>query len=131
MTTLIVDDDDAFRARLQRCLDGETRTARCIEEGLRAAEDWQPSVILLDVWFRGSSMGTGIDAIESFRKVCPRAEIVIMTGHYDEADQKRAERAKVFGYVEKGDNDVLAAMALAARQSVTSSFVATASRAHH
>ena len=56
---LIVDDEQDIRDLVSGVLDDEgygTRTAASADEALAALDERLPSLILLDVWLRGSSM---------------------------------------------------------------------------
>lgn len=124
MTTLIVDDDAVFRTRLQKVLDGETRTAASTEEGVREAGSWQPSVVLLDNRFDGDER-SGIDLIPDFKAVCPRAKIVIMSSYLSVEEERQAVQQGAFTCA-KTNVRLLRAVASRARACVPSVFVAPA-----
>ena len=70
-TALLIDDDDAFRTTLQGSLRRRgvrARTAATAEEGLVAAQDEAPDLIVVD---------------HRFRRICPGAVIVMLTGFGD------------------------------------------------
>lgn len=124
MTCLIVDDNARVRAALQRALRGETRTSNTVEDGIEEASRWQPSVILLDVRFEDGE--DGIAAIPRFRLAAPRAQIIVMSGLLNPADEHRAlRRYGAYAYESKDDLRLLARLVVGARASVSSSFVAT------
>jgi DNA-binding NarL/FixJ family response regulator len=89
-------------------------TAATIGDGLLRASEWQPSVILCDVYFDDGGR-TGIDAIPDFRTACPRATIVIFTAAFREEDAMRALGLGAAAYLEKGDLRRLKKHLLAAR----------------
>jgi ActR/RegA family two-component response regulator len=113
MRTLIVDDDALFRRCLQKVLDGETRTAGTIDSGLHEAHAWRPSLIVLDGCF-AADCHAGVRALPAFRRAAPSAQIVVLTGLYNDVDERRAMDAGAFSYLEKGDLVALRAVLLVA-----------------
>ena len=82
-TALLIDDDDAFRTTLQGSLRRRgvrARTAATAEEGLVAAQDEAPDLIVVD---HRMPRGEGLSAISRFRRLCPGAVIVMLTGFGD------------------------------------------------
>lgn len=82
-TALLIDDDDAFRTTLQGALRRrgvQARTAATVEEGLVAAEDATVDLVVIDYRMPRSD---GLSALPRFRRSCPEAAIVMLTGFGD------------------------------------------------
>jgi len=82
-TALLIDDDDAFRTTLQGALRRrgvQARTAATVEEGLVAAEDAAVDLVVIDYRMPRSD---GLSALPRFRRSCPDAAIVMLTGFGD------------------------------------------------
>ncbi len=130
MTVLIVDESPLARNYLQRFIkEGETRTSASIRDGIVDAAAWQPSVILLDVFF-AKEPRTGIDAIPDFRAASSRSEIIVFSSVYEKAHELAAIKMGAFSYCEKGDEAVLRMLIQGARKAVSSSFVSASSSIH-
>ncbi|MBI4510433.1 MAG: DNA-binding response regulator [Deltaproteobacteria bacterium] len=82
-TALLVDDDDAFRTTLQGSLRRRgvrAQTAATVEEGLVLVEDEQVDLIVLDYRM---PRGDGLTALSRYRRQCPDAAIIMLTGYGD------------------------------------------------
>jgi len=82
-TALLVDDDDAFRTTLQGSLRRRgvrARTAATVEEGAIALEDEKVDLIIVDYRMPRAD---GLSALARFRRTCPDAVIVMLTGYGD------------------------------------------------
>lgn len=82
-SALIVDDDDAFRTTLQGSLRRRgvrARTAATVAEGLIALEDEPADLITVDYRM---PRGDGLSALAGYRRRCPTAAIVMLTGYGD------------------------------------------------
>ncbi len=80
---LIVDDEQDIRDLVSGVLDDEgygTRTAATAEEALAALDERLPSLILLDVWLRGSSMD-GIELLKAIKSKDPQIPVIVFSGH--------------------------------------------------
>jgi len=116
---LIVDDHGVLRAGLRALLGDEPglevvgEAATC-EEGLDAALELRPDVVLMDVSIPG--MG-GLDLTRQLRERAPGIRIVILTFHEDAAILREALAAGASGYVVKraAESELLAAIQAAAR----------------
>jgi two-component system response regulator RegA len=83
-SALLVDDDTAFRCALQGALRRRgvrAVTAASIDEGAHLLED--DDFDLLTVDYRLPGGGDGLSAIGRYRKLCPDAAIVMLTGFGD------------------------------------------------
>ncbi len=82
-TALIVDDDDAFRTTLQNSLRRRgvrARTAATVEEGMVALEDEAVDLVVVDYRM---PRGDGLGALPRYRRLCPHAAIIMLTGFGD------------------------------------------------
>ena len=80
-------------------------------QALRMVEDDEPDVMVLDLRMPG--MG-GLEVLGRVKKDFPRLEVVILTGHGSDEEEKEAERLGAFAYLRKPvDFNVL--MAVVAR----------------
>jgi two-component system nitrogen regulation response regulator NtrX len=80
---LIVDDEEDIRELVAGVLsdDGyETRTAATSEDALKAYDERRPSLILLDVWLRGSSMD-GLELLKVIRGRDSNVPVIVFSGH--------------------------------------------------
>ena len=79
---LIVDDEQDIRDLVSGVLDDEgygTRTAASADEALAALDERLPSLILLDVWLRGSSMD-GIELLRAIKVRDPQIPVIVFRG---------------------------------------------------
>ncbi len=82
-SALLVDDDTAFRCALQASLRRRgvrAHTAASVEEGYHLLEDETVDLVAVDFRMPGTD---GITAITRYRKLCPDAVIVMLTGFGD------------------------------------------------
>lgn len=82
-TILVVDDEPSICWALEKMLSGEGHhvvTASSAEEGLRLAQQHQPSMVILDVRLPKQD---GIASLPSFLKVTDNAPVVIITAFGD------------------------------------------------
>ncbi len=80
---LIVDDEQDIRDLVAGVLsdDGyETRTAATAEEALAAYDARRPSLMLLDVWLRGSSMD-GLELLQKIKARDAQMPVIVFSGH--------------------------------------------------
>ncbi|MEY4870661.1 MAG: hypothetical protein RIS11_1855 [Pseudomonadota bacterium] len=80
---LIIDDEKDIRDLVSGVLsdDGyETRSAGTAEDALAAFDDRLPSLVLLDVWLRGSSMD-GLELLKLFKARDSNVPVVVFSGH--------------------------------------------------
>ena len=119
---LIVDDHGVLRAGLRALLNEETNfqvvgEAATSDEGLRAALELKPDVVLMDLSIPG--MG-GLDLTRRLREKLPAARVIILTVHEDTALLREAMTAGAVGYVVKKavESELLAAIQAAMRGEV-------------
>ena len=80
---LIVDDEQDIRDLVSGVLDDDgygTRTAATADEALAALDERLPSLILLDVWLRGSSMD-GLELLKAIKVRDPQIPVIVFSGH--------------------------------------------------
>lgn len=100
---LIVDDHQLFREGVRALLEARSEFTVVGEAGdgqqaVDAVPELLPDVVLLEIVM--PRMG-GIEAARRIRDRHPRTEIVILTGHHNEAYQRQAFEAGVRGYLLK------------------------------
>jgi two-component system, NarL family, response regulator NreC len=111
---MVVDDHVMIRAGIKVLIDAQpdmrvVAEAGTIAEALRQAEDCAPEIILLDISLQGQS---GLRAIERFKKVCPRARVLVLTMHDEKTYLHVALAAGCSGYIVKSaaDTDLILAI---------------------
>lgn len=80
---LVVDDEADIRELVAGVLEDEgyeTRTAADSREALAAINERRPSLILLDVWLRGSPMD-GLEILKDVKSRDPDLPIIVISGH--------------------------------------------------
>jgi CheY-like chemotaxis protein len=107
--TLLVDDEQEFVHTLSERLQARNLVSEVVYDGdqaLAALADEPPEVMVLDLKM------PGIDGIEVLRRVKrdhPEVEVIILTGHGTDREERLAEELGAFAYLRKPvDIDVLA-----------------------
>lgn len=80
---LIVDDEKDIRDLVAGVLSDEgyeTRTAENSDSALDAITDRRPSLVLLDVWLRGSKMD-GLEILKEVKAADPDLPVIVFSGH--------------------------------------------------
>ncbi|WP_422343815.1 sigma-54-dependent transcriptional regulator [Parasphingorhabdus sp.] len=80
---LIVDDEPDIRELISGVLedDGyETRVAGDSDSALAAVKERKPSLVLLDVWLRGSRLD-GLELLTEIKKIDPKLPVIVISGH--------------------------------------------------
>lgn len=98
---LLVDDEEEYVRTMASRLemrDVASRVALSGEEALRAVEDEAPDVMVLDLRMPGID---GMEVLERVRSEHPRVQVVILTGHGSEREEREARRLGAFEYLEK------------------------------
>ena len=101
---LLVDDAEDLRRVVRLALERDpifsvVGEAADGDAGVRAAEEHQPDVILLDLDMPGTS---GLDVLPALRSAVPAAQVVILSGLPRAAAEAPARAAGAVGYLEKG-----------------------------
>ncbi|QTD56216.1 nitrogen assimilation response regulator NtrX [Parasphingorhabdus cellanae] len=80
---LIVDDEPDIRELISGVLedDGyETRVAGDSDSALAAVKERKPSLVLLDVWLRGSRLD-GLELLTEIKKIDAKLPVIVISGH--------------------------------------------------
>ncbi len=126
-TLLLVDDDISLLESLKMHFEDTTLedgtsfqvvTATTAAAALRAAQESQPSLVILDMMLPDR---TGLDIIEEVKAVCGDAPVLIVTAHHDMETTIRAMKAGAFDYIHKpfpdpAALDMVVSRALSVRQ---------------
>lgn len=100
---LVVDDEEDIRDLVAGVLqdDGyESRTAASSDEALAAIADRRPSLVLLDVWLRGSKLD-GLDLLDEIKRRDPSLPVIIISGHGNLDTAVTAVRRGAVDFIEK------------------------------
>src|SRR3972149_6207175 len=95
---LLVDDHEVVRSGLRMLLDSEPDVEIVGEEGLRAVQELEPAVVLMDIGLPDLS---GIEAATRIREIRPQVAVVALTIHEDKEYFFRMLDAGASGYVPK------------------------------
>lgn len=98
---LIVEDDRAFRTRLQLSMERRgfaVAAAESLEEGQRLANENPPAFAVLDMRLTD---GNGVDLVPLLRELNPAMRIVILTGYGNIASAVAAVKAGAVDYLAK------------------------------
>ncbi len=116
---LLVDDHAIVRLGLMTLLNDQpdmevVGEASATGEAIRAVENLQPDVALMDIRLPGEG---GIEAAAQIAKRFPRCKVVMLTSYADDELVVRAIRAGAVGYVLKqvGNEELIRAIQAAAR----------------
>ncbi|HVR69778.1 MAG TPA: sigma-54 dependent transcriptional regulator [Vicinamibacteria bacterium] len=100
-SVLIIDDEKNIRALLLRVLAEErldVRTAASAAEGLQAADDLDPDVILLDLRLPDAN---GLDVLKTLRARHPQAAVLMVTAFGQVESAVEAMKGGAADYIEK------------------------------
>ena len=98
---LLVDDEEAYVKTLAERMemrDVGSRVALSGEEALDMLEHEPPDVMVLDLRMPGID---GMEVLERVKKSHPQIEVIILTGHGSEKEEKEARRLGAFEYLQK------------------------------
>ncbi len=101
MKVLLVDDEEEFVNALSERMkirDLESDVALSGEEALKTMDEDLPDVMVLDLKMPGMD---GMEVLRRAKKAYPGVEIIMLTGHGSEKDEKEARRLGVFEYLQK------------------------------
>lgn len=119
---LIVDDHGVLRAGLRALLNSETDfqvvgEAGTSDEGLRAALELRPDIVLMDLSIPGVG---GLEVTRQLRGKLPETRVIILTVHEDAALLRDAMSSGAAGYVVKRavESELIAAIHAAVRGGV-------------
>ena len=80
---LIVDDEPDIRELISGVLEDDgyaTRVAADSDAALAAVNERKPSLVLLDVWLRGSRLD-GLELLTEIKQLDPKMPIIVISGH--------------------------------------------------
>ena len=100
---LIIEDEDDIRQMIAGILEDEgyeTREASSSEQGLDAIRAREPSLVVLDVWLKGSSMD-GIELLTRFKEIYAHVPVIIISGHGTVETAVSAIRKGAYDYIVK------------------------------
>ena len=100
---LIVDDERDIRVLTAGILEDEgyqTREAADSAAALASIESRQPSLVLLDIWLKGSELD-GLDVLKIIKKDHPYVPVVIMSGHGTIESAVAAIKDGAYDFIEK------------------------------
>ncbi len=116
---MVIDDNLDTCHLLRSALSGRWHTyeAHTLSDGVELARRLLPSVIFLDVHFRGGDL-TGIDYLRRLELASPDSRVIVITSEYSESEAKGVVEGhpSVFSYAEKGDLSLLIGLADAAHR---------------
>jgi DNA-binding NtrC family response regulator len=98
---LLVDDEEDYVRTMAERLDMRdvgSRVALSGEEALRMVKDDTPDVMVLDLRMPGIN---GLEVLERVKKEHPHVQVIILTGHGSEKEEKEARRLGAFEYLQK------------------------------
>jgi DNA-binding NtrC family response regulator len=101
MKLLLVDDEEEYiRTMAERLAmrDVSSQVALSGEDALRAVADEVPDVMVLDLRMPGID---GMEVLERVRREHPHVQVIILTGHGSEREERAARRLGAFEYLEK------------------------------
>lgn len=115
---LLVDDEKEFVHTLSERLETRNLNTAVAYDGEQALamlkSDPPPSVMVLDLKMPGLD---GLEVLRRVKKLHPRVEVIILSGHGSDAEQNLALELGAFAYLQKpADIDVLATTMKAAAQ---------------
>jgi len=100
---LIVEDEDDIREMIGGILQDEgyeVRMTGTSDEALAAVKSRKPSLMILDVWLKGSSMD-GIELLDSLKATHPSLPVIIISGHGTVETAVSAIRKGAYDYIVK------------------------------
>ena len=101
INVLLVDDEDEFVKSLSERMqmrDLETDVASNGEQALKLVDKEVPDVMVLDLKMPGID---GLEVLRRVKKAYPQVQVIMLTGHGSEKDEKEARRLGAFEYLQK------------------------------
>jgi DNA-binding NtrC family response regulator len=123
---LLVDDEEDFVSTLSERLemrDLDSQTAFDGEQALEVMQDGVPDVMVLDLKMPGID---GMEVLRRMKKLYPKVQVVILTGHGSDKDEEQARRLGAFEYLQKPVNleDLVEVLKRAYQKKVEASMMA-------
>ncbi len=115
---LVIDDEPSIRRSLTRVLEErgfEVETARTGGDGLKAAERWDPTVVLLDLKLPDA---TGLEILRALKERDPAVAVLMITAYGDVSEAVEALRLGAADFLKKPYEleDVVLSVTAAARR---------------
>ncbi len=124
---LLVDDEKQFVDTLSERLEMRGFTARVAYDGPQALEmvKMPTDVIVLDLRMPGMD---GFEVLKAVKKSNPDVQVIILTGHGGDAEEKTAYRMGAYSFLRKpmDIDDLLSSIRMAYRDKVENTMVAVA-----
>jgi len=101
MKLLLVDDEEEFVKALSERMemrDLKSDVSLSGEQALKTMDEDLPDVMVLDLKMPGMD---GMEVLRRAKKAYPGVQIIMLTGHGSEKDEKEARRLGVFEYLQK------------------------------
>ena len=101
INVLLVDDENEFVKSLSERMklrDLEPGVALNGDEALKMVDQEIPDVIVLDLKMPGID---GLEVLKRVKATYPQVQVIMLTGHGSEEDEKEARRLGAFEYFEK------------------------------
>ena len=98
---LVVDDEASICSSLCNVLEDENYTTFSASNGQEALEmlkEHKPDLVFLDIWMPGWD---GIETLERIKKISPKTEVIMISGHATIANALEATRRGAFDIIEK------------------------------
>ena len=98
---LLVDDEKEFVETLSeriRMREHKSDVALDGEEALKQMDDDLPDVVVLDLKMPGID---GMEVLRRIRKAYPNVQVIMLTGHGSDKDEKEARKLGAFEYLQK------------------------------
>jgi DNA-binding response OmpR family regulator len=98
---LLIDDEKEFVETLSeriRMRDHKSDVALDGEEALKQMDDDLPDVVVLDLKMPGID---GMEVLRRIRKAYPNVQVIMLTGHGSDKDEKEARKLGAFEYLQK------------------------------
>ncbi len=103
LEVLVVDDEEDIRELVSGVLEDEgyaVRSAADSTSALEAIKDRRPSLLLLDVWLRGSQLD-GIQLLQEVKRQDPSLPVLMISGHGNLDTAVAAVREGAVDFIEK------------------------------
>jgi len=100
---LIVDDEADIRELIAGIMEDEgyeTREASNSDEALSAVANRRPTLVILDIWLRGSELD-GIEILQAIKKTNPDLPVIMISGHGNIETAVNTIKIGAYDFIEK------------------------------
>lgn len=101
MKVLLVDDEETFVQTLSERLKMRDLKSDTVFDGTQAIDfvnENEPDVMVLDLKMPGID---GMEVLRRVKKMYPKIQVIILTGHGTDRDEEESRRLGVFDYLKK------------------------------